>query len=204
MVVEICKRIPYECECIHIPQHITEENSSTIRADIHRFLPQVVSLKFDYNYSFDVVCTNNHGYEQIAHIEKGSYIVKKSDTDWSVYSEQMFEKMYNLKGTTDNTTTDSHMRIIIEGKLSELKDSLYKDVDPEKCKPYGPDLKEIHDGKSFDITIKNVKIYQDQWTTESTPFVKLEKGDLACMVDFHMNDESSINIQERSDNVISW
>ena len=112
--------------------------------------------------------------------------------------------MYNLKGTVDNTTTDSHMRIIIEGKLSELKDSLYKDVDPEKCKPWGSNLREIHDGKSFDITIKNVKIYQDQWTTESTPFIKLEKGDLACMVDFHMNDESSINIQDRSNNVISW
>ena len=70
----------------------------------------------------------------MSHIEKGSYIVKKSDTDWSVYSEQMFEKMYNLKGTVDNTTTDSHMRIIIEGKLSELKDSLYKDVDPEDKK----------------------------------------------------------------------
>lgn len=116
----------------------------------------------------------------------------------------MFKKMYNLKGTVDNTTTDSHMRIIIEGKLSELKDSLYKDVDLEKCMPCGPNLREIHDGKSFDITIKNVKIYQDQWTAESTPFVKLEKGDLACMVDFHMNDESSINIQDRSNNIISW
>ena len=116
----------------------------------------------------------------------------------------MFEKMYNLKGTTDNTATDSHMRIIIEGKLSELKDFLYKDVDLEKCMPCGPNLREIHDGKSFDITIKNVKIYQDQWTAESTPFIKLEKGDLACMVDFHMNDESSINIQDRSNNVISW
>ena len=96
------------------------------------------------------------------------------------------------------------MRIIIEGKLSELKDFLYKDVDPEKCKSWGPHLREIHKGKTFDITIKNAKIYQDQWTTESTPFVKLEKGDLACMVDFHMNDESSINIQDRSDNVITW
>lgn len=140
----------------------------------------------------------------MSHIEKGSYIVKKSDTDWSVYSEQMFEKMYNLKGTVDNTTTDSHMRIIIEGKLSELKDSLYKDVDPEKCMPWGSNLREIHNGKSFDITIKNVKIYQDQLTAESTPFIKLEKGDLACMVDFHMNDESSINIQDRSNNIISW
>ena len=161
-------------------------------------------MEFCYDYSFDVVFINKYGCKLISHIEKGSYIVKKSDTDWSVYSEQMFEKMYNLKGTTDNTATDSHMRIIIEGKLSELKDSLYKDVNPEKCKPWGPNLREIHDGKSFDITIKNVKIYQDQLTAESTPFVKLEKGDLACMVDFHMNDESSINIQDRSDNVISW
>ena len=112
--------------------------------------------------------------------------------------------MYNLKGITDNTTTDSHMRIIIEGKLSELKDFLYKDVDPEKCMPCGPNLREIHNGKSFDITIKNVKIYQDQRTAESTPFVKLEKGDLACMIDFHMDDESSINIQSRSDGVITW
>ena len=204
MVVEICKRIPYECECIHIPQHITEENSSTIRPDIHRFLPQVISLEFCYDYSFDVVFIDKCGFKQIAHIEKGSYIVKKSDTDWSVYSEQMFEKMYNLKGTTDNTTTDSHMRIIIEGKLSELKDSLYKDVDFEKCMPWGPNLRELHKDKTFDITIKNVKIYQDQWTAESTPFVKLEKGDLACMIDFRMNDESSINIQDRSNNVISW
>ena len=204
MVVEKCKRIPYECECIHIPQHITEENSSTIRADIHRFLPQVVSLEFCYNYSFDVVFINKYGYKLISHIEKGSYIVKKSDTDWSVYSEQMFEKMYNLKGTTDNMTADSHMRIIIEGKLSELKDFLYKDVDPEIFILFLPNLREIHDDKSFDITIKNVKIYQDQWTAESTPFVKLEKGDLACMVDFHMDDESSINIQDRSTNVISW
>lgn len=125
-------------------------------------MPQVVSLEFCYDYSFDVVFINKYGCKLISHIEKGSYIVKKSDTDWSVYSEQMFEKMYNLKGTTDNTTTDSHMRIIIEGKLSELKDSLYKDVDLEKCMPCGPNLREIHDGKSFDITIKNVKIYQDQ------------------------------------------
>lgn len=204
MVVEICKRIPYECECIHIPQHITEENSSTIKSDIRRFLPQVISLEFCYDYSFDIVFIDKCGFKQTAHIEKGSYIFKKSDTDWSVYSEQMFEKMYNLKGTTDNTTTDSHMRIIIEGKLSELKDSLYKDVDPEKCKPWGSNLREIHDGKSFDITIKNVKIYQDQLTAESTPFVKLEKGDLACMTDFHMDDESSINIKDRSNNVISW
>lgn len=99
MVVEICKRIPYECECIHIPQHITEENSSTIRADIRRFLPQVVSLEFCYDYSFDVVFINKYGCKLISHIEK---------------------------------------------------------------------------------------------------------GDLACMVDFHMNDESSINIQDRSNNVISW
>ena len=95
------------------------------------------------------------------------------------------------------------MRIVIEGKLSELKDFLYKDVDPEKCKPWGPNLREIHDGKSFDITIKNVKIYQDQWTAESTPFIKLDKGDLACMIDFRMNDESSINIQDRSNNAIT-
>lgn len=203
MVVETCKRIPYECECIHIPQHITEENSSTIRSDVRRFLPQVISLEFGYDYSFDILFINEHEYK-LSHIEKGSYIVKKSDTDWSVYSEQMFKKMYNLKGTTDNTTTDSHMRIIIEGKLSELKDSLYKDVDFEKCMPCGPNLREIHKDKTFDITIKNVKIYQDQWTAESTPFIKLEKGDLACMVDFHMNDESSINIQDRSNNVISW
>ena len=93
------------------------------------------------------------------------------------------------------------MRIIIEGKLSELKDFLYKNVDPEKCRPWGPNLKEIYDGKSFDITIKNVKIYQDQWTAESTPFIKLDKGDLACMVDFRMNDGSSINIQDKSDNI---
>ena len=204
MVVEKCKRIPYECECIHIPQYITEENCSTVRADIRRFLPQAVSLRFGSDYSFDVVLAEKYGCPQIVHIEKGSYIVKKSDTDWSVYSEQMFEKMYNLKGTTDNTNTDSHMRIIIEGKLSELKDFLYKDVDPDKCKPWGPNLREIHDGKSFDITIKNVKIYQDQLTAESTPFIKLEKGDLACMIDFRMNDESSINIQDRSNNVISW
>ena len=204
MVVEICKRIPYECECIHIPQHITEENSSTIRKDIRRLLPQVISLEFCYDYSFDVVFIDKCGLKQIAHIEKGSYIVKKSDTDWSVYSEQMFKKMYSLEGTADSTTTDSRMRIIIEGKLSELKDFLYKDVDLEKCKPWGSNLREIHDGKSFDITIKNVKIYQDQLTAESTPFIKLDKGDLACMVDFHMNDESSINIQDRSNNVISW
>ena len=156
MVVEKCKRIPYECECIHIPQHITEENSSTIRSDVRRFLPQVISLEFGYDYSFDVVFIDKCGCKLISHIEKGSYIVKKSDTDWFVYSEQMFEKMYNLKGTTDNTTTDSHMRIIIEGKLSELKDSLYKDVDPEKCKPWDSNLREIHDGKSFDITLKSL------------------------------------------------
>ena len=204
MVVEICKRIPYECECIHIPQHITEENSSSIRTDIRRFLPQVISLEFCYDYSFDVVFIDKCGFKQIAHIEKGSYIVKKSDTDWSVYSEQMFEKMYNLKGTTDNTATDSHMRIIIEGKLSELKDSLYKDVDPEKCKPWGSYLREINDVKSFDITIKNFFFFILLCTTFSTPFIKLEKGDLACIVDFHMNDESSINIQDRSNNVISW
>lgn len=95
------------------------------------------------------------------------------------------------------------MRIIIEGKFSELKDFLYKNVDPDKCKSWGPNLREIHDGKSFDITIKNVKIYQDQWTAESTPFIKLDKGDLACMVDFRMNDESSINIQDRSNNAIT-
>ena len=95
------------------------------------------------------------------------------------------------------------MRIIIEGKLSELKDFLYKNVDPEKCKPWGPNLREIHDGKSFDITIKNVKIYQDQWTAESTPFIKLEGNDKVCMVDFHTNDESSINIQDRSNNAIT-
>lgn len=96
------------------------------------------------------------------------------------------------------------MRIIIEGKLSELKDFLYKDVDPGKCKYYGPNLKEIHDGKNFDITAKNVKIYQDQWTSESRPFIKLENGDLACMIDFHTNDESSINIHGRPDDVITW
>lgn len=80
------------------------------------------------------------------------------EINWSVHLEQTFEKMYNLKRTTDNTTTDSHMRIIIEGKLSELKDSLFK----------------------------------------------LEGNDKVCMVDFRMNDESSINIQDRSNNVISW
>jgi len=96
------------------------------------------------------------------------------------------------------------MRIIIEGKLSELKDFLYKDVDPGKCRPWGPNLKEVHDGKTFDITVKNVKIWQDQWTAESTPFIKLEGNDKACMVDFHTNDESSIDIQGRPDGVITW
>lgn len=96
------------------------------------------------------------------------------------------------------------MRIIIEGKLSELKDFLYKDVDPKKCKLWGPNLKEIHNDKTFDITVKNVKVYQDQWTAESTPFIKLENGDLACMVDFHTNDESSVDIQGRPDGIITW
>lgn len=96
------------------------------------------------------------------------------------------------------------MRIIIEGKLSELKDFLYKDVSPEKCKYYGSNLKEIHDGKTFDIIVKNVKIYQDQWTSDSQPFIKLENDDLACMIDFHTNDESSINIRDRSDGIITW
>lgn len=96
------------------------------------------------------------------------------------------------------------MRIIIEGKLSELKDFLYKDVDPKKCRPWGPNLKEIHDGKTFDITVKNVKIWQDQWTAESTPFIKLEGNDKVCMVDFHTNDESSLKIEHKSDGVITW
>ncbi len=96
------------------------------------------------------------------------------------------------------------MRIIIEGKLSELKDFLYKDVDPRKYPSWGPNLKEIHDGKTFDITVKNVKIWQDQWAAESTPFINLEGNDKVCMVDFHTNDESSIDIQSRSDGVISW
>ena len=27
---------------------------------------------------------------------ENSYIIKRSDTDWSIYPEQTFEKMYNL------------------------------------------------------------------------------------------------------------
>lgn len=96
------------------------------------------------------------------------------------------------------------MRIIIEGKLSELKDFLYKDVDFKKCRPWGPDLKEIHGDKTFDLTIKNVEIYQDQWKAESSSFINFEDGDLDCMVDFRTNDESLINIQDRSNNVITW
>lgn len=96
------------------------------------------------------------------------------------------------------------MRIIVEGKFSELKDFLYQDIDPEKCKLWGANLKEIYNDKTFDITVKNVKIWQDQWTAESTPFIKLEGNDKVCMVDFHTNDESSVNIQSRSDGVISW
>ena len=96
------------------------------------------------------------------------------------------------------------MRIIIEGKLSELQDFLYKDVDFAKCRPFGPNLKEIHDGKIFDITVKNVKIWQSQWTSKPSPFIKLENGDMRCMVDFHTNDESSVNIQGKSEGVISW
>ena len=203
MVINKCKRIPYECECIHIPQNINEENSSTIRADIRRFLPQVVSLEFGYDYSFDVVFID-HGCAQISHIEKGSYIVKKSDTDWSVYSERMFESMYNLEGTNDNKTTGDLIKIIIEGKPSELKDFSYKDVDLRKCSPHGSNLREINIGKTFDITVKNVKIYQGQRTTESTPFIKLENGNLACIADFHTDNESSINIQDCSNGVISW
>lgn len=96
------------------------------------------------------------------------------------------------------------MRIIIEGKLSELKDFLYWDIDPKNHAPWGPNLKERHPDLSYDITVKNVKIWQDQWTAESTPFIKLEGNDKVCMVDFHTNDESSVDIQSRPDGVITW
>ena len=96
------------------------------------------------------------------------------------------------------------MRIIIEGKLSELKDFLYWDVDPKIHPTWGPNLKERHPDLSYDIIVKNVKIWQDQWTAESTPFIKLEKGDLTCMVDFHTNDDSILKIEHKSNGVITW
>ena len=97
------------------------------------------------------------------------------------------------------------MRIIIEGKLSELKDFLYWDVDSKDHPTYGPNLKEVHPDLLYNITVKNVKIWQDQWTGESTPFIKLEGNDKVCMVDFHTNEDSSVNIEHKSDkNVISW
>ena len=96
------------------------------------------------------------------------------------------------------------MRIIIEGKLSELKDFLYWDIDPKNHPIYGPNLKERHPDLSYDITVKNVKIWQDQWTAESTPFIKLEGNDKVCMVDFHTNNDSSLKIEHRSDGVITW
>ena len=92
------------------------------------------------------------------------------------------------------------MRIIIEGKFSELKDFLYWDIDPKNHPTYGPNLKERHPDLSYDITVKNVKIWQDQWTTESTPFIKLEGN----VVDFHTNDDSSLKIEHKSDGVITW
>ena len=96
------------------------------------------------------------------------------------------------------------MRIIIEGKLSELKDFLYWDIDPKNHAPWGPNLKERHPDLSYDITVKNVKIWQDQWTAESTPFIKLEGNDKVCMVDFHTNDDSSLKIEHKSEGVITW
>lgn len=96
------------------------------------------------------------------------------------------------------------MRIIIEGKLSELKDFLYWDIDPKNHASWGPNLKERHPDLSYDITVKNVKIWQDQWTAESTPFIKLEGNDKVCMVDFHTNDDSSLKIEHKSDGVITW
>ena len=100
MVVYKCKRIPDEGECIHIPQ-LNEENSFNISAEIRKFLPQVASIDYEHDYHgwnyFNASYINDDGGDRRrVHIGEGSYIIKRSDNDWSVYPEQTFEKMYNL------------------------------------------------------------------------------------------------------------
>lgn len=111
MVVYKCKRIPDEGECIHIPPQLNEENSFSISTDIRRFLPQVISLELEHEYHgwnyFNVYYINEEGDKRRVHIGEGSYIIKRSDTDWSVYPEQMFEKMYNLEGTANGGPLDN-------------------------------------------------------------------------------------------------
>ena len=111
MVVYRCRRLPDEGECIHIPQHLTEENKFKISADIHKFLPQIESLDLEHDYHgwnyFNAYYINEEGDRRRVHISEGSYIIKRSNTDWSVYPEQMFEKMYNLEGTADSGPLDN-------------------------------------------------------------------------------------------------
>lgn len=110
MVVYKCKRIPDEGECIHIPQ-LNEENSFNISAEIRRFLPQVASIDYEHDYHgwnyFNASYINEDGDRRRVHIGEGSYIIKRSNTDWSVYPEQTFEKMYNLEGTANEGILDN-------------------------------------------------------------------------------------------------
>lgn len=105
MVVYKCKRIPDEGECIQLPQHFCEDNFFTINQDLRIFLPRVAEVNLEHEYHgwnfLDVAYINEDGDRRRVHINEGSFIIKRSDVDWSVYPEQTFKKMYNLEGTAN-------------------------------------------------------------------------------------------------------
>jgi len=111
MVVYKCKRIPDEGECIQLPQCFCEDNIFTINQDLRRFLPRITEITLEHEYHgwnfLDVSYLNEFDLKRKVHINEGSFIIKRSDTDWSVYPEQTFKKMYSLEGTANEGPLDN-------------------------------------------------------------------------------------------------
>ncbi len=111
MVVYKCKRIHDEGDCIQVPQCLCEENIFSVNKELRKFLPRIMEITLEHEYHgwnyLNVTYIDENDRKRSVHITEGSYVIKRSDTDWSVYPEQTFKKMYTLEGTVNSGPLDN-------------------------------------------------------------------------------------------------
>lgn len=78
---------------------------------MRRFLPRITEITLEHKYHgwnfLDVSYLNELNLKRKVHINEGSFIIKKSDVDLSVYPENTFKKMYNLIGPANEGPLDN-------------------------------------------------------------------------------------------------
>ena len=110
MVVFHCKRLPDEGDCIQLPQDLNPEHNPNLNAELCRFMPEINSIEYSRDYHgwdyLEVRYKSEEGAQKHIHVMAGSFIIKRSNKDWSVYPEQTFKKMYTLEGVVNGGPLD--------------------------------------------------------------------------------------------------